>query len=226
MNTVDIAGGNGTLATAQTVAWYYVPWNSPRAVPANGPLKLSVACDRVQLEVGAKVTCNVLAERVGSSGHRMMIAEIGIPPGVDVDRESLQRQMTESGWDLSSFEVLPDRVVAYVWLRAGGTKFAISFTARMGIEALSAPYTLFDYYNPDASVTLAAHKIYRRGALRKPRGIGLPVEAGRAKKRSGSKWPESCYRPDTDTLSRIAKTILNEQRTNAQLSERPDRMLQ
>ena len=94
-------------------------------------------------------------EGIGSSGHGMLIAEIGIPPGEDVDRDELQRQMSQSGWDLSSFEVLPDRVVAYVWPKAGGSKFAVSFTARMGINALSAPYTLFDYYNPDASITIA-----------------------------------------------------------------------
>jgi A-macroglobulin receptor binding domain len=85
----------------------------------------------------------------------MMIAEIGIPPGVDVDREGLQKQMSENGWDLSSFDVLPDRIVAYVWPRADGTKFALSFTARMAVDAQAAPHTLFDYYNPDASVTIA-----------------------------------------------------------------------
>jgi hypothetical protein len=47
----------------------------------------------------------------------MMIAEIGIPPGVDVDREGLQKQMSENGWEPSSFDVLPDRIVAYLWPR-------------------------------------------------------------------------------------------------------------
>lgn len=84
-----------------------------------------------------------------------MIAEIGIPPGVEVDREGLQKQISETGWELSSVDVLPDRIVAYVWPRAGGTKFSVSFKTRMAMNAESAPHTLFDYYNPDASVTLA-----------------------------------------------------------------------
>jgi hypothetical protein len=154
-NTIEISGGNGTLSSAQTVTEYYVPWTSPLAVPKSGPLKLNVSCDRTRLEVGAKVTCSVLTERIGSAGHGMMIAEIGIPPGVDVDREGLQKQMSGNGWDLSSFDVLPDRIVAYVWPRAGGTKFSLSFTPRMAVEAQAAPHTLFDYYNPDASVTVA-----------------------------------------------------------------------
>ena len=87
--------------------------------------------------------------------HGMMIAEIGVPPGVDIDREALQKQVSESGWDLSSFDVLPDRIVAYLWPRAGGTKFSVSFTPRMALDARAAPHTLFDYYNPDACVTIA-----------------------------------------------------------------------
>jgi len=154
-NTIEISGGKGTLTSAQTVAAYYVQWTSALAAPKAGPLKLSVACDQTRLVLGVKVTCSVNAERIGSAGHGMMIAEIGIPPGVDVDREALQKQVSESGWDLSSFEVLPDRIVAYLWPKAGGTKFSLSFTPRMAIDAQAAPHTLFDYYNPDASVTIA-----------------------------------------------------------------------
>jgi A-macroglobulin complement component/A-macroglobulin receptor len=154
-NTIEISGGSGTLTSAQTVTDYYVHWSSAMAAPKPGPLKLNVACDRTRIELGAKVTCSIGAERIGSAGHGMMIAEIGIPPGVDVDREGLQKQMSENGWDLSSFDVLPDRVVAYLWPRAGGTRFSLSFTPRMAVDAQSAPHTLFDYYNPDASVTVA-----------------------------------------------------------------------
>ena len=153
-NTIEISGGNSAL-TAQTVSDYYVPWSSTLAVPKAGPLKLDVKCDHTHMEVGTTATCNVLAERVGFAGYGMMVAEIGIPPGVEVDREALQKQISETGWELSSVDVLPDRIVAYVWPRAGGTKFSVSFKARMAMNAESAPHSLFDYYNPDASVTVA-----------------------------------------------------------------------
>lgn len=85
----------------------------------------------------------------------MTITEIRVPPGIDVDREGLQKQTSENGWELWSFDVLPDRIVAYVWPRAGGTKFSLSFTTRMAADAQAAPHTLFDYNNRDASVTIA-----------------------------------------------------------------------
>jgi len=53
------------------------------------------------------------------------------------------------------FDVLPDRIVAYLWPRAGGTKFSLSFTTRMAVDAQAARHTLFDYHNPDASATIA-----------------------------------------------------------------------
>ncbi len=152
-NTVLVSGGNG-VSSAQVVENYYVPWTSGSATSGQGPLKLDVNCDHLQAEIGANVTCQVKAERIGSAGYGMMIAEIGVPPGVEVDREALQKQTSESGWELSYFEVLPDRVVTYLWPRAGGTKFFVRFKGRMAIDAKAAPHRLWDYYNPDAVVTM------------------------------------------------------------------------
>jgi hypothetical protein len=162
-NTVQISGGTG-VSSAQVVESYYVPWSSGLARPAPGPLKLDVDCDHLQTVIGANITCQVRAERTGSAGHGMMIAEVGIPPGVEVDREALQKQTSDSGWDLSYFEVLPDRVVTYLWPRAGGTKFSVSFKGRMAIDAKASPHRLWDYYNPDASVTLEPARFVIRDA--------------------------------------------------------------
>lgn len=37
------------------------------------------------------VTCTVQAERIGFKGYGMMLAEIGLPPGADVDRAAIRR---------------------------------------------------------------------------------------------------------------------------------------
>jgi hypothetical protein len=41
-----------------------------------------------------------------------------------------------------------------VGTRAGGTKFAFSFTSRYGVKALTPPSILYDYYNPEAQATV------------------------------------------------------------------------
>jgi uncharacterized protein YfaS (alpha-2-macroglobulin family) len=78
----------------------------------------------------------------------MMLAEIGLPPGAEVDRASLEKAMTASDWDINQYDVQPDRVVLYLWPRAGGVKFSFTFKFRYGLRALTAPSVLYDYYNP------------------------------------------------------------------------------
>jgi hypothetical protein len=54
-------------------------------------------------KVDEPVRCEVQVERIGFVGYGMMVAEIGLPPGSEVDRQSLQ----DSG---QQYEVRPDRV--------------------------------------------------------------------------------------------------------------------
>jgi uncharacterized protein YfaS (alpha-2-macroglobulin family) len=83
----------------------------------------------------------------------MMLAEIGLPPGADVDRQSLQNAVSKDA--ISQYDVLPDRVVVYAWPTAGGTKFTFSFKPRFAMNAAAAPSVLYDYYNPEAQATVA-----------------------------------------------------------------------
>lgn len=70
--------------------------------------------------------------------------------------------MKDSGWDVNQFDVQPDRVIVYLWPRAGGTSFSFSFTTRFGFDAESTPSVLYDYYNPDArAVVMPAHFVER-----------------------------------------------------------------
>lgn len=84
----------------------------------------------------------------------MLLAEIGLPPGAEVDRNSLEQAMRASPWEINQYDVLPDRLIVYLWPRAGGTKFSFNFKPRFGLNALSAPSILYDYYNPEAHATV------------------------------------------------------------------------
>jgi hypothetical protein len=147
-------------AQAHFVTTFYVPWDTRAEPPAEGSdapkrspasaLKLSVGYDHTNAGVNQEVTCSVSAERVGHMGYGMLLAEVGLPPGADVDRASLERAMSESGWALNSYDVLPDRLVVYLWPQGGGTRFQFKFRPRYGLNALTAPSQLYDYYNPEA----------------------------------------------------------------------------
>ena len=65
-------------------------------------------------------------------------------------RASLENAMKGSGWDINQYDVLPDRLIVYLWPHAGGTKFSFTFRPRFGLKAYSTPSVLYDYYNPEA----------------------------------------------------------------------------
>lgn len=165
-NRVEIrrAPGASLAATAQLVTTYYRSWANAEASGTevksedSRALRLNVNFDRTTAATGDTVTCRVEAERIGHRGYGMLLAEVGLPPGADVDRASLQRAMQESGWEFSHYDVLPDRLVVYLWPRAGGTKFAFTFRPRFGLAAKSAPSIVYDYYNPEARAVLAPTK--------------------------------------------------------------------
>ena len=67
-------------------------------------LRLNVHCDQIAPKVDQWVDCAVQVERIGFAGYGMMVAEVGPPPGVEVDRAMLKETEME-------YEVQPDRVL-------------------------------------------------------------------------------------------------------------------
>jgi hypothetical protein len=155
VNRISVRRSQGrSPAQFQVAAAYYVPWTEEMKATDTGELRLQVAFDKTVLKPGDEITCRVRAERVGSGGLGMMVAEIGLPPGVDVDRHSLDDAVASSGYAFSQYDILPDNVILYVWPRAGGTSFAFRFRPRMAMQAKSAESVLYDYYNPEARVVI------------------------------------------------------------------------
>ncbi len=154
-----------TPASMQAVATYYIPWSESvatqeanwRAKGSSG-MRLVTKFDKTEGRVSDQINCHVEAERIGFRGYGMMLAEIGLPPGADVDRASLETAMKGSEWSINQYDILPDRVVVYLWPRAGGTKFDFKFKPRFGVKAQTAPSIVYDYYNPEARAIVAPTK--------------------------------------------------------------------
>jgi hypothetical protein len=138
---------------------YYLPWTDSAATTSSvrsggaESLRYSVKFDQTVVTVGEAVRCTVHAERVGFRGYGMMLAEVGLPPGADVDRGSLEAALSSS-WDVQSYEIQPDRLVVYLWPRAGGATFSFSLKARFTMKAQSTESILYDYYNPEARASV------------------------------------------------------------------------
>jgi hypothetical protein len=162
-NQFEIRRPSGSSpASVQAVATYYLPWTDSiakqdqnwRTNGASG-LRLVTQFDKTDGHISAQINCHVEAERIGFSGYGMLLAEIGLPPGADVDRASLEAAMKGSDWSIRQYDILPDRVIVYLWPRAGGTKFDFTFRPRFGLRAQTAASLVYDYYNPEARAIVA-----------------------------------------------------------------------
>jgi hypothetical protein len=152
---IEVRGVRTSDAFAEIVTSYYRPWGSQGGAAEAGPLRLHVHFDRTRAAIGEPVRCEVTTERIGFRCHGMLLAEIGLPPGADVDRDSLESARWSPATELYQYDILPDRVVAYLWPRGGESTFSFTFRPRMGLRAATAASRLYDYYNPEASTVVA-----------------------------------------------------------------------
>lgn len=160
-NRIEVRGSNDASLMSQVVALHYIDWKdadlSARTVNQSRALRLDYKCDKPNAAIMEEVSCVVEAERVGFQGYGMLLAEIGTPPGADISRESLEKAIETEG-SISRYDILPDRIVIYMWSRAGGTKFNFKFRPRYGINAQTPSSIVYDYYNPEAQATVGPLK--------------------------------------------------------------------
>lgn len=141
-----------TLSSVQALATYYVPWTDKTGKDSATNLHLVAKFDKTESRIGDVITCHVEADRFGSMSHGMLLAEIGLPPGADVDRVALEAALKDR--TITQYDILPDRVVLYLWPRGNGAKLDFQFRPRFGLAAKTAPSVIYDYYNPESRVVL------------------------------------------------------------------------
>ena len=163
-NRVEIRAANRNAISANVVQNYYANWQDENGFRASDSdaVRLQVDYDKTTANINEEITCRVRAERVGFTGYGMLLAEIGLPPGAQVSRESLDKAVADSNYNIGSYEILPDKVIFYLWARSGGSKFEFKFKPRFGLEANTAPAQIYDYYNPTARAVLAPTRFFVR----------------------------------------------------------------
>lgn len=154
-NRVEIKNvGNANFTQAQIVAAHYIPWKDFDAEDSDS-LDLKVNFDKAEAKIGEDINCAVSIARK-TYRYGMVLAEIGIPPGADVDRASLEKAKADG--DFSSFDILPDKIIVYLWTNSAPTEFKFKFRPRFGINAQNAPSVAYDYYNAEANATVVPVK--------------------------------------------------------------------
>lgn len=151
-NRIEIKGaGLVGVAGTQLVVSHYEAWANDATDHRYFDLK--VAYDKTSARIGEDISCSVDMRRKGYSGNGMVLTEIGLPPGADVDRTALESAKAKG--DFSRYDILPDKVLIYSWNASGPLSFSFKFKVRYGINAQTAPSLVYDYYNPEAQATVA-----------------------------------------------------------------------
>jgi len=153
-NRIEIkSAGNPNLTMAQIVSLFYVNWKKTENDSRYFDLKVNF--DKTGAKIGEEIICSVFVESKNNR-RAMILTEIGLPPGADVDRASLEKAKTEEKF--SSYDVLPDKIVIYSWTNSAPMNFKFKFRPRFGLNAQTAPSVVYDYYNEQARATIAPLK--------------------------------------------------------------------
>jgi hypothetical protein len=151
-NQISFAGFEPGAHEVQLTAEWYQTWGPKRP---DKDLDMQIRYSTLDAAINDPVACDVVISRPAFRGYGMMIADVGLPPGAEVDRGVLEEIIGDWMNGVDSYEVTPDHVTFYVWPRAADVKFRFLFRPRFAMKARGAPSLLYDFYNPDSQVVLA-----------------------------------------------------------------------
>jgi uncharacterized protein YfaS (alpha-2-macroglobulin family) len=150
-NQISLKGVESRALQVQAVARWFEPWSEKH--PATD-LSMNVSYSKLAAAIDDRVECRVTISRKTFQGFGMLIAEVGLPPGAEVDRGVLQDLVDGWKYGVDAYEVAPDHVTFYVWPRAAGVDFKFAFRPRYAMKARAAQSVLYDFYNPDDRLTI------------------------------------------------------------------------
>ena len=129
----------------QLVATYHSLRENPAAQQG---LAVSVKYDRTQLEAGETVKVHAVVTNHASTPARMLMVDLGTPPGFAVQSEDLDRLKSRGA--IERYTLTGRGVIVYLSNLQGGQSLEIDYhiVARMPLHAVTAPTTVWAYYDP------------------------------------------------------------------------------
>ncbi len=146
--SLDLAG-QGSLMY-QVTAIYYLPWTEapPEPEPV-GLMEVDVSYDRTSLAVDDVVTVAVRARLTREGLARMVLLDLGIPPGFSVLAEDLTA-LVEKGL-IARYDLTGRQIIIYIENLSSEQTVAFTYRlrARFPMRVKTQPGAAYDYYNPE-----------------------------------------------------------------------------
>jgi hypothetical protein len=140
---IDIAG-EGNFMYEITNA-YYIPWTDlPK--PLKPPFIIDVKYDRTNLSINDLVNIDVDIRLNQSGTAQMVMVDLGIPPGFEVQTPTLDELV---GKVIQKYSITPRQLIIYLDEVASNkpVKFSYSIKAKYPIKAQIRSSRVYEYYN-------------------------------------------------------------------------------
>ena len=146
-----LAGGGNLMY--QVATHFYLPWDQVPPTPEMEELiVIDLLYDRTALAVNDEVTVDVQVRLNREGVVKMVLIDLGVPPGFTVVAEDLSR-LVEGGVAeerIARYELTGRQIIVYLEDFSSATPLAFSFRmrARFPMRAQTPPSSAYDYYNP------------------------------------------------------------------------------
>jgi hypothetical protein len=153
-NEVTLRTNGEQRLAYQVVGRHFEPHKARPAAPA--ALELAVNYDRTRLTTRDHLLCQATLKYHGKEPTGMVMVELGVPPGFDVDRDEFSALVAAG--KVKKFEAAPDRVALYLGeVAAGSTQtFACTLRPKYPLRVTAPPAVAYEYYTPASRSTTDA----------------------------------------------------------------------
>jgi hypothetical protein len=155
-STVEVRfEGKGGLAY-QVVGQYFLPWDEK---PAPEALSIDVSYDRTRLAQDDLATATATIKNNLSKTAKMVMVDLGIPPGFELLSEDLQDYQGKSAkmnsGHLSKFSLTATQAILYFDAFAPGDTVKVKFRlrAKYPIRVRTFQSRVYEYYVPEVAST-------------------------------------------------------------------------
>ena len=128
---------------------FYMPWgNQPEIAPPLPAFDVSVSYDRSRLVKDETVKATCVFRNPQNMAAKMVVIDLGIPPGFAVQPADFERLVTEQV--VQKFEIAPRQVILYfdeIPARQTVT-FEYNLRAKFPLRAQTGASKAYEYYNP------------------------------------------------------------------------------
>ncbi|MCP4399388.1 MAG: hypothetical protein GY801_19075 [bacterium] len=142
---VSIEGEGSALY--QVVGRFYLPWQERPEEKA--PMDIEVSYDKTELVQNDMLTANVLVKNNRPARANMIIVDLGVPPGFEVQAGDLNEYVASE--TISRFSLTGRQIIVYLDYVDSETpvEFSYRLKAKFPVKAKTPKSTVYEYYNPD-----------------------------------------------------------------------------